>query len=244
MSTLVFENKKVLVTGASRGLGLGFVKALAQRGVQTIYAGCRTQEGIEEIKALGLESVTPLLLDVTNSAHIENLKADIQELDVLINNAGIASACGFTSEEVLETARAEMEVHYFGSLALTKAFLPLIQASGNGGIINISSIAALSNFKAMGTYSASKAALHFMTQGLRAELQESNVFVQGVYPGPFDTRLAAGFDGPKKSPETIANIVLDSCADGITEVYPDDFSQGMYQTFIESPQKLAEVFSQ
>jgi len=96
----------------------------------------------------------------------------------------------------------------------------------------------------MGTYSASKSALHFLTQGLRAELSNNGIFVQGVYPGPFDTRLATGFDGPKQSPNQIANIILDSFCEKITEVFPDNFSKSMHDIFLESPKKLDSIFSE
>lgn len=244
MASFDFTNSTILVTGASRGLGLAFIKALSTRKTKTIIAGCRTQEGVEELNALNISNVTPILLDVTNDAHINAYFSKAKELDVIINNAGVASACGFTSEGALETATQEMNVHYLSVLKLMTNALPLLKASTQGGVINISSIAALSNFKAMGTYSASKSALRFLTQGLRAELADENIFIQGVYPGPFDTRLAAGYDGPKPSTDEISNIVLDSFNDKIEDVYPDGFSQAMIGTFLDSPQKLDAIFSE
>ena len=244
MSTQTIKGTSVLVTGASRGLGLAFLKAFAERGAAKIYAGCKTREGVAYVSGLDIPNVTPLFLDVTDAGQINALAQEIKTLDIIVNNAGIASACGFTNDNVLEIATAEMNTHYYGPLKLVNTFLPLLKQAEQGGIINIASIAAISNFKAMGTYSASKAALHFMTQGLRAELSDTNIFVQGVYPGPFDTRLAAGFNGPKQSPEAIASTVLDLYRERVEEVFPDDFSKTMYTTFLESPKKLAEIFSQ
>ena len=239
-----YSQASILVTGASRGLGLGLVQQLAAKRAGRVIAACRSDHGVAEVQALQLPRVEAMLLDVCNPEHITRCAQSVSSLDLLINNAGTASACGFLSEQALSIGRNEMDAHYFAPLQLTQALLPTLQKSAQAGIINIASIAAISNFKAMGTYSASKAALHFLTQGLRAELKGANIFVQGVYPGPFDTRLAAGYDGPKKSPQAIAALVLEAFQANVAEVFPDDFSRTMHDMFLASPKKLDEAFSQ
>ena len=243
MDTFHFNELNVLVTGSSRGLGLALVQEFSKRGTKRIYAGCRTEEGCKYLSSLRLPGVSPILLDVTNASHISHIPEAIDKLDVLVNNAGIASLSGYTTPAALEVAASEMNVHYFGALAVLQKVLPLLERSSRSGIINISSIAGLSNFKAMGTYSASKAAFHFFTQGLRAELASKGIFVQGVYPGPFDTRLAASFTGPKPSPEHIATVILDAFQEKTTEVFPDEFSKSMHAIFLDSPKKLDSIFS-
>lgn len=245
MNEGTFTDQSILVTGSSRGLGLALMNALSARGANQIYAGCRTQEGFDFIVGLNLPNVTPVLYDVENSVHAKSLHKVVGSLDLLINNAGIASACTYTNSDALGIAKREMSIHYFGALSTVHHVLPLLRQSKSKhtGIINIASIAALSNFKVMGTYSASKAALHFLTQGLRAELKGDNIFVQGVYPGPFDTRLAAGYDGDKQSPDVIANTVLDAYSDREEQVFPDDFSKAMSKEFYQSPKALDAIFS-
>lgn len=244
MKPLELKGMNVMVTGSSRGLGLALVHELSRREAKQIFAGCKTEEGCLAIESLRLSNVRPLLLDVSNPAHIAQVRRTVSALDVLINNAGIASVGGYMSENARKRAEAEMKTHYFGPLMLVQEVLPLLKQSLQAGVINISSIAGLSNFKMMGTYSASKASLHFLTQGLRAELSQSGIFVQGVYPGPFKTRLSEGFDGPKPSPAEIAAAILDAFENREMEIFPDDFSRAMHQIFIESPKKLDAIFSE
>src|SRR5690554_3303244 len=135
MAGLHFNDSTVLVSGGSRGLGLSLVKALSSRGAKQVYAGCKTQEGCGLVASLNLANVTPILLDVTNEEQVAQIERRISGLDVLINNAGIASACGYTDENALSIAKAEMDVHYFGALALTRTLLPQLKISNKAGIV-------------------------------------------------------------------------------------------------------------
>jgi len=243
MNKFELKGKIALVTGSNRGIGRAYLDYLIQSGVKKVYAGVRDLDNLK-LSAQDSDIIEPLLLDVTDNEHIKSLSSKISSLDILVNNAGIANACNSTSDNALETARLEMETNYFGPLGVTLAMLPLLKQSPQAAIINLSSIAGISNLPALGPYSATKAAMHSFTQGLRAELASDGIQVVGVYPGPVDTRLAEGWEMDKASPEQVASATFEGLSKGEYNVLPDDFSQQMYATFLEHPQQLEKVFAE
>jgi len=238
------KDKIALVTGANRGIGEAYVKVLVEAGAKKVYAAARDLENLKPIIERYPETVEAVLLDVTRTEHIQALSDSISELDILINNAGIANACYSTSENAVEIARMEMETNFFGPMQVTLSLLPLLKQSGEAAIINLSSIAGISNFPLLGPYSASKAAVHSFTQGLRAELSSDAIQVLGVYPGPIDTRMAEGFEMDKPKPEQVAVKTFDALAEGRVDVLPDEFSMQMYEAFLQHPHQLEKAFSQ
>ncbi len=243
MGKLNLTGKSALVTGANRGIGEAYVRYLIERGVQTVYACARERNNLKHLEAEYGDRITSILLDVTRVEHIEAIKGKISSLDILINNAGVANACFSTSDNALEVARLEMETNYFGPLQITQALLPLLRQSSHGVIVNVSSIAGISNFPAIGPYSATKAALHSYTQGLRAELAGDGIRVLGVYPGPIDTRMAADFEMEKPPASQVAEKTFEALHKGEVDVLPDDFAVQMYHTFLEHPHELEKVFA-
>ncbi|MES2674353.1 MAG: SDR family oxidoreductase [Pseudomonadota bacterium] len=239
----IVKDKVVLVTGANRGIGKAIVETLITQGVKKIYAAARNIESLNSLVALGPNVVEAIKLDVNQAADIAQVVSKISHLDILINNAGIATGSNFSGETSLKIAAEEMTTNYFGPVNLTHACLPKLRASKAAAIINVSSIAGISNFPALGPYSASKAALHSFTQGLRAELRQASIFVQGVYPGPVDTRLSEGFEMDKATTQEVASAIFNGLEQGVEDVFPDAFSQTMYQIFSNSPKTLEQQFA-
>lgn len=241
-----WQDKTALVTGANRGIGLGLVKALIARGVKEVYLAGRDIEALEQLAA-NLKNpatqVTPIKLDVTSATDIRNASQDIKQLDLLINNAGIATGSGFIGEDSGEIAVQEMATNYFGPVNLTRALLPTLKKSNQGAIVNLSSIAGIANMPLLGPYSASKAALHSFTQCLRAELAKTNLLVQGVYPGPIETRLSEGYDMPKATPAEVADVVLKAIENEEEDVFPDAMSINWYETFKSNPKQLEKEYA-
>lgn len=237
------EGKIVLVTGANRGIGEGFVQTLLAAGASKIYAAARELSSLQPVVALNPQVISAVELDVTDSEQVKRLAEQIASLDVLVNNAGIIDPAPASAINAVDFARQEMEVNLFGPMQLTSLLIPKLKQSEAGAIINISSIAALSNFPSIATYSISKAAMQSYSEGLRADLANDNIQVMCVYPGPTDTRMAAGMEMDKPSAVSVSEKALAALKVNQLELFPDDFAKQMYATFLESPEKLAQTFA-
>lgn len=208
------NNKTVLITGANRGIGRALVNEALKRGAKRVYAAAR---GPLQIAG---ERVTPLTLDVTNASQIQCALEKVGALDVLINNAGIATYDDLTNPDVVEQ---HLAVNLFGPLRMANAFAPLLKRS-KGSIVNNVSLAALAALPMIPAYSISKAATFNMTQSLRALLAAAGVSVHAVVLGPIDTEMSRGLEIPKASPESAAAGIFDGLANGEDEIFPDPAS--------------------
>lgn len=173
---------RILVTGASSGIGYSAAQALALEG-HTVFAAARRLELMEPLKAYG---VTPVHLDVTSSESITACLAAVGEVDVLVNNAGYGSL-GALECVSLEEARRQMDVNLFGLAALCKAVLPGMRERGFGRIINVSSIAGRAVVYFGGWYNVSKYAVEAFSDALRMEMKPFGVDVVLIEPGGIKT---------------------------------------------------------
>jgi len=237
----------VLVTGANRGIGKSYVKALLNHGAKKVYAGMRDIEEFEKIAADWPEKhrgqVEPIAIDITHEDQIKSAVIRAGDIDLLINNAGIANFTGLIAADNLDSARQEMEVNYFGTLMMTRAFAPVLKRNGGGALVNILSVASLGNFPVLGSYSASKAALHSLTQGIRAELAEQRTQVFGVFPGPIETDMAKDFDMEKSSPDSIAEGTLKAIEKGEEDIFIDPMAVQFRQDYFADPKALEAQLS-
>jgi NAD(P)-dependent dehydrogenase (short-subunit alcohol dehydrogenase family) len=214
---MTIADKAVLVTGANRGIGQALVEEALSRGAKRVYAGTRRPLAHSDGR------VTPLILDVTNAAHINGAVERVESLDVLINNAGIALYDDLSN---LDAIGQHLAVNLFGMLNVTRAFLPLLKRS-KGAIVNNLSLVALAALPVIPAYSISKAAAFNMTQSLRALLSGQGVTVHAVVLGPIDTDMNRGFDIPKASPESAAQGIFDGLEKGEDDIFPDPASQSI-----------------
>ena len=222
------QGKKILITGANGGIGSALIKALLACQAAKIYAAARDPQSLRESFAAEADRVFPVQVDITDSASVQQLAQDCGDIDILINNAGVNRGRWFTATDALEAARTEMEVNYFGTLNMCHAFVPLFVARKAGMIVNVSSIIGMVNMPANGSYCASKAAVHSLTQGLRGEMAPHGVTVIGVYPGPVETRMTEGLEMPKTSPDVVAKAIVDGMTEGKTTITPDPMSSQLY----------------
>ena len=211
------EQKTVLITGASRGIGRALVDEALTRGAGKVYAGTRGPLHHVDTR------VTAVRLDVTNTAQIQAAVAQIQSLDVLINNAGVAIYDDLRSLDVIEQ---HMAVNLVGALKMTHAFLPLLKRS-RGAVVNNLSLTALAALPILPAYSISKAAALSATQSLRALLAGEGVTVHAVLLGPIDTDMNRGLEIAKAPAETAARGIFDGLQHGEEEIFPDPVSESM-----------------
>jgi NAD(P)-dependent dehydrogenase (short-subunit alcohol dehydrogenase family) len=214
---MTIRDKSVLVTGANRGIGQALVEEALRRGAKRVYAGTRHPFSHLDRR------VTHVTLDVTNVAQIQRAVAEVDALDILINNAGIAIYDDLSNLEVIEQ---HLAVNLMGMIKVINAFLPLLKRS-KGAIVNNLSMVALAALPVIPAYSISKAAAFNLTQSLRALLAGQGVRVHAVVLGPIDTDMNRGFDIPKAPPESAAQSIFEGVEKGEDEIFPDPASQSI-----------------
>ena len=239
--------RKVLVTDGKTALGQAIVKALVTAGADLIWVGhsepWKKFAGFDELKAI--PQVTLLPLDVTDSKNVKEVAAEIGgKVDILVNNAECHRTHGISARYGVDTARAEMDVNYFGLLRLAQEFGPALRGRGADGLasavawVNVLSIYALANFPPHGTFSASKAAAHSLSQCLRAEMRPAGVRVVNVFPGPIDDEWNQLLPPPKLAPASLAQAIVKALRDGVEDVYPGDVAQEWLARCRENPKVL------
>jgi NAD(P)-dependent dehydrogenase (short-subunit alcohol dehydrogenase family) len=221
-----------LVTGANRGIGRALTEALLARGARKVYAAVRTPEALRTLRD---ERLVSLRLDVTDADQIRALPDAVSDLELVFNNAGVQLGTGLAESGVLDQARREMEVNYFGPLQLLHRLAPTLARNGGGTVVNIGSAAGLTSVPFFPTYSASKAALHSLTQAARILLASQGTSVAGVYAGPVDTDMTRDLPLAKTSPRDVAFAILDGIEAGQEDIFPDPFAVDFGRQFASSP---------
>jgi NAD(P)-dependent dehydrogenase (short-subunit alcohol dehydrogenase family) len=210
------KDSVAVVTGANRGFGRHLAAQLLERGAAKVYATARNPETID------LPGVVPVQLDITDPASIARAAAAMQDVALLINNAGISTHTRLTDGDEAQI-RLEMETHYFGPLAVIRALAPAIVRNGGGAILNVLSILSWTHPSDYGAYAAGKAAAWAMTDAVRNDLEDSGVQVVALHVGYMDTDMADYVAADNKvDPVAVAAAVLDGIEAGATEVIGDE----------------------
>lgn len=230
-------NKIALVTGANRGIGAAIVREMLKADVAKIYATARDPK---TLPAFGDSRVVPLQLDITSDASVNAAASAAKDANVLVNNAGTMAFGDYISGS-LEAFEEDMRTNYFGTLRVLRAFTPQFVARKSGTIANMSSALGLSAVPVAAGYSASKAALHSITQSLRGTLEKDNITVIGIYPGPIDTDLTKSLHAEKATPEYAAVNIVKGIAEGQAYIFPDPMAQQIEQLWSTDSRKLEHV---
>ncbi|MEU4144268.1 SDR family oxidoreductase [Streptomyces parvulus] len=211
------EGQTALVTGANRGLGRHLAMQLRDRGA-TVYAAARNPASVD------LAGVKPVALDVTDSASIAAAVEAASDVSILVNNAGSATYASLLTGDLADI-RLEIDTHFLGTLAVTRAFAPTLGAHDSSAVLNVLSVTSWLNIPDFGAYCAAKSAAWSMTNGLRQELAPQDTRVSGLHVGYMDTDMTAGLDAPKADPADVARIALDGIAAGTAEIVADETSR-------------------
>ncbi|MFJ8031789.1 MULTISPECIES: SDR family oxidoreductase [unclassified Streptomyces] len=212
------KGSAALVTGANRGIGLAFARALLAHGAAKVYAGVRDPESMRE------PGVTPLRLDVTDEEQVAAAARTADDVSIVINNAGVAGGPALL-EGSFDGARREMEVNYFGTWAVSRAFAPVLAANGGGALVTMLSVASWVANRRLPSYAASKSAQWSLTNAFRLALREQGTLVVGVHAGYVDTDLAADIDSPKILAADVAEMTMAALLDDAPEVLVDEVTQ-------------------
>ena len=214
-----------LVTGASSGIGKACAEILAKNGINVIIAARRLEKLLEIEKELTKKykvDILPLKLDVTNkkevSDFLNNLPSDWQNVEILINNAGLSKGLEKLQDGKVENWEIMIDTNIKGLLYVTKAILPKMVEKNSGTIINIASIAGHETYPGGNVYCATKAAVLHLSKALRMDVLGKNIRVISIDPGMVETEFSiVRFDGDKERAKKVYENITPLTAEDVAE---------------------------
>ncbi|GKK69884.1 MULTISPECIES: SDR family oxidoreductase [Enterobacteriaceae] len=219
-----------LVTGANRGLGAAFARALLSAGARKVYAAARDPLTVTQ------PGVIPVRLDVTRPEEVEALARELGDVSLVVNNAGIGGSGSVLDPAAIDTLRSQFETNAVGPLRLTQAFAPILAKHDSSAVINVISALSWVTLPGMtGSYSASKAAAWALSNAMRQELKAQGTEVLSLHVAFMDTDMARGVPGDKASPDDIAQMTLAALEDGQSEILADEVTQSVHAGLTANP---------
>ncbi|MEM1361502.1 MAG: SDR family NAD(P)-dependent oxidoreductase [Pseudomonadota bacterium] len=236
------QNSVALVTGANRGVGKEYVAQLIRGGAAKVYAGARDPETLAETLSIDPAKVVPLRLDVTDGAEIAAAAEQASDVSLLINNAGSLTFGG--ALDLPQTGlEKDMAVNHHGLRDMTRAFAPVIEASGGGAVVNMLSLLSFVSAPGFSGYNASKAAAWSMAMSLRAYLRPRGIAVINAFPAGIDTDMLAGIDAPKDTVHDVTKGVLTAVVAGEEDVYPASAAD-VYSSWRQDQKAVEAAFAE
>ncbi|MFH1508708.1 MAG: SDR family oxidoreductase [bacterium] len=207
------ENKTFLITGGGSGIGRALVLALLKKGAQVAVVDINDATLLETKKLAGVddEKISTHVVDITDKEAVTALPQEVVkfhgQIDGLINNAGIIQPFVKVNDLEYEAIDKVMNVNFYGTLFMVKAFLPYLIKRAEAYIVNVSSMGGFLPVPGQSVYGASKAAVKLLTEGLYAELKDTGVHVSVVFPGATNTNITknSGVQGPSDAEESSQN---------------------------------------
>lgn len=223
------QNATVLVTGANRGLGAEFARQALARGAKKVYAAARDPASVT------VEGVLPVRLDVTDEAGITALARELGDVDVVVNNAGIATPGALLDVGAEADLRQMMDTNLFGIYHMSRAFAPVLERNGGGAFVNVLSVASWISRPNLAAYAVTKAAAWSLTNGIRDAVRAQGTQVLGVHVGFIDTDLTRGMEVPKLAPGEVVERVYAALEAGDSEVLVDELTRQVKQGLAAQP---------
>ena len=228
----------VLINGANRGIGKAILEGFLQHGASKVYAAVRSVSSVDElVERYGKDRVMPIQLDVTDQTSIDQAAAIAQDVDIVVNNAGIldlTEPMGERSREFIPSMQKQMDVNVFGLVRMAQAFIPMLEKKSSGGaFVQINSTSSLRCPGAHFTgYAASKAAAYSVVQGLRSSAHKTAIV--SVHPGPIATDMVDQFGARSRSEpaEQVADAIVEALGEGEFLVFPDSISRKIGQAYM------------
>lgn len=234
------KNVVALVTGSNRGIGKALVEALEAAGAKKIYALARDISKLDF--TYDHTNIVPLQADISDYTALERIAAQAKDVNVLFNNAGVLDF-GDMLNVPLDKITRNFETNFYGTLAISRSFVPVIEANGGGAIVNTLTLLSLASMPGLAAYNASKAAAWSMTLSLRASLADRNIVVHGVFPGAVDTDMLAGVEMPKTSPADVAKAIVKGVNEGQEDIFPDPMSVAVYEAWRKDHKAVEKQFA-
>lgn len=217
-----------VVTGANRGFGRELAAQLVERGAR-VYAAARRPETVD------VPGAVPLPLDVTDAESIRTAADTASDATLLVNNAGISTGTPLIAGSP-DAVRREMEVNFFGPLAVTRTFAPVIEANGGGTVLNVLSVLSWVHPAGLGSYAASKAAAWALTNAAREELAPRGISLTALHVGYMDTDMASGVPADEKvDPAEVAAQALSGIEAGLPEILADETTRYVKRSLAAPP---------
>ncbi|MBN45116.1 MULTISPECIES: SDR family oxidoreductase [unclassified Methylophaga] len=243
--TYDITGKTALVTGANRGIGKAIVEAFIHAGVSKIYLAVRDVASADALLAQYPEQLVAIAVDLAKPETIFAAAKKANDVDLVVNNAGILLMAMPLDDRVVEALQTQMAVNVNGLLYMAQAFAPVLKSNGGGAFVQLNSIASLRSFPAFSSYAASKAAAYPLTQALQEQLAEQGTRVMSVHPGPIATDMAkeAGFNDIAETADTVAKAIIDGLKAGQFHVFPDTMAQDMWMQYQSFARNVVEADS-
>ena len=250
------EKKNILVTGAGSGIGREIVLALLKKGAHVAAVDIHesTLKDLKESLGKKSKNITTHVADISNKVAVEKLPKEViaaqGSIDGIINVAGIIQPFVKINDLGYDAIERVMNINFYGTLYMVKAFLPELLKRPEAHIVNVSSMGGFLPVPGQSIYGASKAAVKLLTEGLYSELKDTNVHVSVVFPGATATNISknsgvaepadaandsAAQNFPMLQPSEVAKIVIDGMEKNKLQIFTGKDSRMMNLLYRLSP---------